>query len=187
MLSGFGRPRFRLTDLFYAFWIGLVAIMLAQAMTWDYSAKVVPLVVGAIGLAVAAVSWLNQSMRVAAPALGASQGTVRERVQQKIHMDLQADDGGLATGAVLRRAVVFFAWVGAIMGAMAVIGLIPTIAVFVIAYMRLEGREPWHLVLPQAFGLPFLIYFVFDQLLSVPWPPTIIGGLFPALKIMPSL
>jgi hypothetical protein len=108
-------------------------------------------------------------------------------VQQKIHMDLQADDGGLATGAVLRRAVVFFAWVGAIMGAMAVIGLIPTIAVFVIAYMRLEGREPWHLVLPQAFGLPFLIYFVFDQLLSVPWPPTIIGGLFPALKIMPSL
>jgi len=33
---------------------------------------------------------------------------------------------------------------------MAVIGLIPTAPIFVIAYMRLENREPWSLVLPQA-------------------------------------
>ena len=32
------------------------------------------------------------------------------------------------------------------------------------------------------------MYFLFDQLLTVPWPPTLLGELFPALKeIVPSL
>ena len=58
---------------------------------------------------------------------------------------------------------------------------------FVIAYMRLENREPWPLVLPQAIGLTLFIYVVFDYLLSIPWPQTIIGQLFPALKAIPSV
>ena len=33
---------------------------------------------------------------------------------------------------------------------MATIGLIPTVPLFVIAFMRLEAREPWYLVLPYA-------------------------------------
>ena len=32
-----------------------------------------------------------------------------------------------------------------------------------------------------------LIYVVFDQLLSLPWPPTLIGGWFPVLKAIPSV
>jgi putative tricarboxylic transport membrane protein len=187
MLSGFGRPRFHLTDAFYAFWIGLVVIMLVQASAWDYSAKVVPMIVGVFGLTAAIISLLNQSFRVSSQAPAGVQKAAREAVQQKIHMDLQSDDAHLTAAVVMKRAAIFFVWIAALMGSMAVIGLIPTIAVFVVMYMRLEGREPWHLVLPQAFGLPLLIYVVFDQLLSVPWPPTIIGGLFPALKIMPSV
>ena len=48
--------------------------------------------------------------------------------------------------------------------------------------MRLENREPWKLVIPQAIGLTLFIYIVFDQLLTIPWPPTVLGGLIPALK-----
>jgi hypothetical protein len=187
MLSGFGRPHFRLTDAFYAFWIGLIAIMLIQALSWDYSAKVVPMIVGIFGLAVAILSLLNQTLRTSPEGPAGVQKATREKVQQKIHMDLQADDAHLAEGVVIKRAVIFFIWIAGLMGSMAVIGLIPTIAVFVVMYMRLEGREPWHLVVPQAFALPLLVYIVFDQLLAVPWPPTIVGGLFPALKIMPSV
>ena len=70
---------------------------------------------------------------------------------------------------------------------MAVVGLIPTIPLFVIAYMRMENTEPWKLVLPQAVGLTLFVYVVFDQLLTIPWPPTLLGNLLPILKAIPSV
>jgi hypothetical protein len=68
-----------------------------------------------------------------------------------------------------------------------VIGLIPTVPIFIAAYMRIEGREPWKIVIPMATAVVLLIYVVFDQLLAIPWPPTLAGTLFPALKFIPSL
>ena len=57
-----------------------------------------------------------------------------------------------------------------------------------IAFMRLENREPWRLVLPQAIGLTAFVYVVFDRLLSTPWPPTLIGSFYPELaRIVPSM
>jgi hypothetical protein len=31
-----------------------------------------------------------------------------------------------------------------------------------------------------------LVYVVFDQLLTIPWPPTVLATWFPALKVIPS-
>jgi hypothetical protein len=108
-------------------------------------------------------------------------------VAAKIHMDLASDTGHIPTRTVVLRAGVFFGWFLAFMGSMAVIGLIPTVPVFVVAYMRLENREPWKLVLAQAVGLTLFIYIVFHRLLTVPWPETLLGTWFPALKFIPSL
>ena len=102
-------------------------------------------------------------------------------------MDLESDTAHLPTSVILRRAAVFFRWLVAFMGSTAPIGLIPTVPLFVIAFMRLEAREPWKLVIPQAVFLTIFIYIVFDYFLSIPWPPTIIGGWFPALKFIPSI
>ena len=65
--------------------------------------------------------------------------------------------------------------------------MIPTAVVFIIAYMRLENREPWRLVLPQAIGITIFMYVVFDRFLAIPWPATLLGKLIPALKFIPSL
>ena len=70
---------------------------------------------------------------------------------------------------------------------MASIGLIPTVALFVVAYMRLENREPWKLTIGVAAGLTAFIYAVFHRLLNVPWPETFVGTWLPALKWIPSL
>jgi hypothetical protein len=86
-----------------------------------------------------------------------------------------------------QRAALFFGWLLAFMASMAAIGLIPTVPLFVIAYMRIEARERWRLVLPQAALLTLFIYVVFDWLLSIPWPPTLLGNLVPALKSIPSV
>ena len=70
---------------------------------------------------------------------------------------------------------------------MAVVGLIPTVPVFIVAYMRLEGRERWRLVLLYAAIMTLFIYGLFDQLLAIPWPPTVLGDWVPALKVIPSV
>jgi hypothetical protein len=74
------------------------------------------------------------------------------------------------------------------MASMATIGLIPTVPLFVVAFMRIEGNERWRLVLPQAIFLTLFIYLMFDQLLTIPWPPTLLGDLVPAIKgVIPSV
>jgi hypothetical protein len=73
------------------------------------------------------------------------------------------------------------------MAVMAVIGLIPTVAIFVVVFMRLEGRERWPLVLTYASSLVLAIYVAFDFFMSLPWPPTLLGYLVPAMKIIPSV
>jgi hypothetical protein len=110
------------------------------------------------------------------------------KVDQKIHMDLTSDTGHIEVREIATRAARFFAYLVAFMISMSIIGLIPTVFFFVIIFMRLEGPERWSLVLPYAIILVTFIYFAFDQFMSVPWPQTLVGTLFPALKAyVPSL
>jgi len=53
--------------------------------------------------------------------------------------------------------------------------------------MRLEGGEKYRHALTMAAIMLTLIYVVFDQLLAIPWPPTVLGDWFPALKMIPSM
>jgi hypothetical protein len=73
------------------------------------------------------------------------------------------------------------------MGVMSVIGLIPTIAMFVVVFMRYENRERWTLVIPYAVILVTAITLVFEMIMHVPWPPTLIGNWWPELKFIPSV
>jgi hypothetical protein len=106
---------------------------------------------------------------------------------QKIHMDIASKTAHLPWKIILIRGFLFFLWMAGFAACMALIGLIPTVPVFIVAFMRLEGREPWRIVIPMAASVVLLIYVVFDQLLAIPWPPTLAGTLFPALKIIPSV
>jgi TctA family transporter len=200
MLTDFGRPTFRPSDLFYVFLLGLIAIMLYEASGWNMSAKIVPMIVGSLALFFGTISLLNQIFRplerevdlgMEAEAKSEVEGEVKTdakpEVEQKIHMDLASDVGHLPTRVIVQRAGLFFGWLVAFMISMAVIGLIPTVPLFVIAFMRLEAREPWTLVIPQAAALTVFIYVLFDYLLTIPWPPTLLGQWFPAMKFIPSV
>ncbi|MDO9442170.1 MAG: tripartite tricarboxylate transporter TctB family protein, partial [Beijerinckiaceae bacterium] len=120
--------------------------------------------------------------------VGLAGETVHE-IESKIHMDLDSGTDDIPMPVILRRAAVFFGWLIAFMASMATIGLIPTVPIFVIAFMRLEEtKERWSLVIPQAVILTIFVYILFDQLLTIPWPPTLVGGWFPALKgLIPSV
>jgi TctA family transporter len=188
MLTNFQAPAFHASQLFTLFYIAVFCGLLALASSWHFSAKLVPTVVGVIGLTVACISLFNEVCRK--PSASGSASLVDKalhEVSEKIHMDLTSDTGHLPVQTIVRRAGRFFFYLVAFMATMAVIGLIPTVVVFVIVFMRLEGNERWTLVIPYAVVLVLAIYIAFDVFMSVPWPPTLIAQWFPALKFIPSV
>jgi TctA family transporter len=188
MLRSFGAPTFRAEQLFTVFMLCVLGGMVAMALRWDFSAKVVPLVVGTIGVSMVVLSLLNETFR-RPKAAGEASWTeqAQQEVEAKIHMDLASDTAHLGVRTVATRAARFFGYLLGFMAVMSVIGLIPTAAIFVVLFMRLEGPERWSLVIPYMVVLVGSIYVVFDQFMSVPWPPTLLGTWFPALKFIPSL
>ena len=186
MLGGFGAPSWRASQLFYAVLVVSLALMLWQASGWNSSARIVPVIVGTASLAFVLASAANAIFRRPLQAVDLQQWA-EARVVEKIHMDLASSTGDLPLGVILRRGGSFFAWLAGFMASMAVIGLIPTVPLFVVAYMRLENREAWKLIVPQALVLVAFFYLVFDQLLNMAWPETLLGTWFPVLKGIPSL
>src|SRR6185312_13282373 len=111
----------------------------------------------------------------------------QHQVEQNIHMDLTSDTAHLPIHTIVTRAARFFGYLVAFMACMALIGLIPTAAIFVVVFMRLEGPENWRLIIPYVVVLLLGIYIAFDQFMAIPWPPTLLGHLVPAAKIIPSV
>ena len=75
----------------------------------------------------------------------------------------------------------FSGWILCFLALTFVIGMLPTIFVFAFAFMIVEG-ERWPLALMISSALVVFCWFVFDELLALPWPDSLIGALSPALK-----
>ena len=78
--------------------------MVLMALRWDFSAKIVPLVVGTVALIGGRTSLFNDMCRKPEPAVGSlAEQAMREVEQQmaasdqKIHMDLTSDTAHLPT------------------------------------------------------------------------------------------
>jgi TctA family transporter len=188
MVTEFQAPRFHPSQLFTIFMLAILTSMVVMALRWDFSAKIVPLVVGGVGMTVCLLSLLNDMCRI--PTAQASESlaeSAQHQVEQKIHMDLASDTEHLPIETIIRRGYRFFAYLVAFMMIMYVIGLVPTVGLFVIFFMRYENQEPWKLVIIYALVLVISISFVFDNIMSIPWPPTLIAQWFPVLKFLPSI
>jgi TctA family transporter len=188
MLTSFQAPRFKPQQLFTVLFIVMVGAMVIAAQPWAFAAKLVPMIVGIIALIVSGLSLFNEMCRK--PTAAADAGLAeqaQQEVEQKIHMDLESDTGHLPLRTVITRSARFYGYLLGFMASMAVIGLIPTAAIFVVLFMRVEGPERWKLVIPYVTVLILGIWLAFDQFMALPWPPTLLGWAFPWLKIIPSV
>jgi hypothetical protein len=182
------KPHFGLGEAFTIVVIAWLGVMVYEATFWNFEAKVVPLVVGGIALSFAIVALFHGMFERPGVVAEGAPASIQAGISHAIHMDLQSDTGHIPGRTIALRALIFFGWLVAFMASMATIGLIPTVPLFVIAFMKIEGHEPWKLVLPQALVLTLFIYVVFDQLLTIPWPPTLLGHYFPQIAaIIPSV
>jgi TctA family transporter len=178
-----GAPSVQARDLFYVGVLVLVGYMVITAGDWAWGAKVGPLTVGIATLAFCVLSLVNQIFSRSVLAARAEAGEIR----REVHMDTAVDHGDVAPRAVLVRAVTFFGYLVLFMVLMATIGIIPTIPVFTVAYMWLEGREKWPVIAGHVAALTLAVYVIFDQLLHIPWPQTLIGQWLPFLTAIPSV
>jgi putative tricarboxylic transport membrane protein len=177
-----GRPIPRIVDAVYLLFIGIAAYMLVAAQQWSFNARIGPTWVAGTLIAAASLSLVHQLFFERRPA---TDGAVR--TSGGMHMDV-ASDSGMPAVTVLLRAAIFFGWFLAFLASMAFIGLIPTVPIIVVAYMRLEGREPWKLCVGLAASVTLMMYLVFDRLLHISWPNTFFGDWFPSLAaIVPSM
>jgi TctA family transporter len=186
----YGAPQFAWSDLFNVFIIVCLAYMVWESMGWNFKARIVPNIVGGIAIFFATFALFHNIFargNEAATAGGAADA-IKQDVAGEIHMDLASDTDHVPTKLLIIRTVVFFGWMVGFMASMATIGLIPTVPLFTVLFMRLEGPERWSLVIPYAFFMTAFVYVMFDQMLTIPWPPTLMGGWFPGLKgLIPSM
>ena len=187
MVSQWGHPMFAPENLFAAGLLCLFLAMLGESFQWAFAARIIPTIVGTGAVLFCSLSLINDVFGLHERNGGATAGTAANKAPAKIHMDIASKTAHLPGKVILTRGFQFFGWMAGFAACMAVIGLIPTVPIFIISFMRAEGREPWRIAVPMAAAVMLLIYVVFDQLLAIPWPPTLAGTLFPALHVIPSV
>lgn len=185
-LQSFGLPILKGSDLVYVAVFIVLAYAMYETLEWRPQAQPGPQIIGAVALGILTVSFLVKILRTNRRlAMGQSDVTVSEHAGQ--HMDSSNDAGDLTSKQVYLRSAAFLGWILFLMGSMAVIGLIPSIPLFVILYMTLERRERLALSATYAVVLTVFVYFLFDQVMSLPWPHTLVGDMWPFLRFIPSV
>src|SRR5205807_785776 len=180
------------SQLFTIFVSTVLGAACLMALSWDFSAKIVPLVIGITALIASGVSLFNdlcrkpeagmeslidQTIHEVERQISAGGGGSGEAAaaDQKIHMDLTSETGHLPLNVIITRAARFFGYLLVFMGIMAVLGLIPTVGLFVVFFMRYENSERWPLVITYATVLVIVITFVFEHIVHIPCAPTLLG------------
>ena len=167
------------------------------ASGWEFGARLVPQVVGYAGALFVGWHLLTVLFFASPRPIVAEEGNENEssnevqttmpehaykREQEEVHFDIQADYGDLDVPTIFKRATSYFGWLLFFFGAASVVGLLPAMFLFLVGYMRFEGRESWKLSLGIAIPMWLLSYGLFHKILIVPWPQTLVGDWFPGLR-----
>ncbi|MGE3245979.1 MAG: tripartite tricarboxylate transporter permease [Beijerinckiaceae bacterium] len=182
MLSDFHAPKFTWNNLFPIGLLVLFAIMLAEALTWNAAAAIIPLIVGFGAIAFCSLSLANDVFKGDIHKAREEEREAKGERAEKMHMDIASNIDHMPARDIITRGAIFFGWLIFFLGSMALIGLIPTVPIFIILFMRVEGPEPWKIIVPMAVVMTALIYGLFDQLLTIPWPGTLLGEYLPFWK-----
>ena len=173
------RPNYDSINKDFFFSLGISAffiVCIVVAADWELGARLVPVVVGSIGLLFVGLQLARSVLIQRTPQPGLSTTT---------SMDLQADFSGLSASDVYRRGLRYFGWCLFVVLAATVIGLLPALFLFLLGYTLTEGGERWPTALAVAVLTSAAWYVLFHQVLRVPWPAALLGDLLPVLRSNP--
>lgn len=190
---GFQRASLNPDMAFAILVLAFFATCLIVSAGWEFGAKLVPQAVGWAG--VLFTSWLILSAMFVRPAAAAeagaqtaeaagtaSAGDAFKASREDVHFDIQADYGDLDVPTIFSRAAVYFGWLLLFFGAAAVVGLLPAMFLFLVGFIRFQGGESWATALTISVPMWLFCYFLFHRILIIPWPQTVVGDMFPAIR-----
>jgi TctA family transporter len=162
------------------------------ASAWEFGARLVPSIISIAGLiftgSILALRMFTAPLRgVATPQTGghsnpASAGDAFNVSSEEVHFDIQADYGDMTVAEIFKRAGNYFSWLLAFLAAAYVVGLLPSMFLFLVGYMHFQAKESWKTTLMIAVPMWIASYGLFHKVLVVPWPQSILGSFFPALR-----
>jgi hypothetical protein len=144
-----------------------------SASGWRLSARLMPQTAAAAGLIVIACAGLA--------ALASRFAGARAAVRRPTYA-LAGPDEVLSAKTVYTRLGAEVAWLIGLLAGVWIIGLMPAMGVYMFSYMATAGRTRpiTALVITAALWAGF--YVLFDRFLHVPWPPSLVGDMFPDLR-----
>jgi len=168
--------------LFTVIFLVLFAAAITLADDWAFAARLVPQIVGWVGVVSAGVLLAGQ-LFVRFEAVD----PIDPDAAAGVHFDIAEEFKGLGRNQILRRAVEFFAWCLFYLVASALIGMLPAMFVFMAGYMRFAAKEKTATSVLVAGTVAIICYALFHWLLIVPWPDALLGDLFPELRAIRAL
>jgi TctA family transporter len=183
------------TDFFFGlFLFVLFATAFGISSQWEFGARLIPQVTSIAAMIF--IGWLLLSAMFVAPGEkeqldmegvpGRGEGGTQP-TQTDVHFDISADYGDMNPAEITRRALKYFAWLLAFFAIGALVGLLPSMFLFMFLYMVIEGKERIGLSLIVSGGTWLLAYLLFHEVLVIPWPQSVLGDLFPVLRTIPEL
>ncbi len=186
-------------NMYFAFAIlAMFTASIYVSWNWDFGAKLVPQVISYAGMFFTGGLILTGLFLAPAraPAMATAEGdhssvddaratTASDAFktgQNDVHFDIQADYGDLDVRTIFIRAANYFGWLLAFFAAAAVVGLLPSMFLFLVGYMRFEGKETWKMTLSIAVPMWIAAYALFHKILIIQWPLAVIGNIFPITR-----
>src|SRR5215467_12870703 len=164
-----------------AFTVAIMLFIVAAILlstNWPAAAKPVPLTACYMALTAAALNLVNELFGKEQ----AVRGNVDGGVATGGHGAIIDKNFGMSGAKIRRQAAIYFTWMAALMGLVAVVGFIPAIAIFIFAYMHWGFKEPPANAAIYAVATALLCWGLFHKLLAVAWPQSLLGDFFPALR-----
>ena len=158
------------------------AACLFGSSSWELGAGLVPQVVGWAGVLFSGGHLLSTLFISRGHSSLADGPSPAAAAASTASFDLADDFAHLSTNEVGTRATRHFAWCIGLLGVALLIGLLPAMLIFLIGYMRFEGRESWLTASTVAAATWAAWYVLFHQVLKIPWPTALLGDWIPALR-----
>ena len=133
--------RFDVHSVMYLLFIGMFVWMMSQAWGWNHDARVIPEIVGYFALGILAISLLNYTFKSVELGAAAAGGDPEAQVRKSLHLDIEVRGGDMPKKLIALRAAGYLGWLLAYLGTAALIGMVPALFLFVVAYMKIEGNE----------------------------------------------
>jgi hypothetical protein len=138
-------------DLDFAFGAAIAVMFIIElsiASTWEFGARLIPQVMGYLALIILSFFLFAKLFYQAGAKMVTTKDVdgndiTKEEAESDVHFDIVVDFGDLPKETITRRALAYFGWCGFFFLMAATVGLLVSMFLFLVGYIRFWGKATW--------------------------------------------